>query len=54
MPEYHELLNECILRHDKILLRSSELSKDLNTANFVLRVTNDVSFLSGKVMPVEG
>ena len=54
MPEYHELLNECISRHNKILLRSSELSKDSDTANFVLRVTDDVSFLSGKVMLVEG
>ena len=49
MPEYHELLNECIARHDKILLRSCELSKDLDTANFVLKVTNDIS-LSGKVI----
>jgi hypothetical protein len=53
MPEYHELLNQCISRHDKILLPSSELLKDSHAANFVLRVTNDVS-LSGKVMLVEG
>jgi hypothetical protein len=45
MPEYHKLLNECILRHDQILLRLSELLKDPETANFVVKVTNDFFFL---------